>query len=769
MRGPAAALAGPALIVASVLVVLHDFAFGGKATNQHVDLLSYSMPLSCFMGRSLAAGHIPSWNPYALAGFRSAADPQSGWMYLPVMTLFSVLRCGTAIRWDIVLGPIVAGLGTYCFLRSEAISRLSSTFGGLALALAAAGSPFAVWLPFMGIVMWIPLLLAAASRCLQAPTWSRRLVWAAATAVVWGQVVAAFLVSGIVLGTAALAVYGVARTVKEVRAGRLTGSHAARLWGIVLVALVLVNSAYFLPRLVGLPKTSITFGYGQLRGLGSGTRAGGAVGPGHSVYWALKLATSPGTYLGALPLVFCFAGWWSRRHRYLVAALSTMGALSYAISLKAVATGLPSFIRSLPLADQYFHSPLRFGYGLFPAMAALAGVGLETFRQERLPRIKGLMLVPGAVIWGGLLLYVHEPFRPIHLLVVGAAAGAIVLALSLRRPVVLLALPLLLAVEIVWSDLNGLSSGVKPTLTGPLLAPTVSTAAYLRPGPIVQTMREEDSGRYLSLDTDLVTNRGYLLHQKPDDWGLLANQRGMLFELEDVQGYSSVQLRRYWHFVRAVSPFAIEYNSAVFAAPPPVALDLLQIRWVVAPAGNPPFADAPLVARDGRWALYQRGDAPPRASILSSWQVVPNAERALQAVVSPGFNPEGTVILERDPGLRPSPRPAGTGTVAYRGLGPQAAEIVVDAPSPSVVLIRIPYDSGWHATVDGRPAQVLPADYVIQGIPVPAGHHVVRLGYDDPSIGYGLAGSAASLAGLLGVALFLHLRRRDKKEAQGPA
>jgi hypothetical protein len=78
MRRLAKALAGPALIVASVLVVLHDFAFGGKVSNQHVDLLAYSMPLSCFMGRSLAAGHIPSWNPYAMGGFRSAADPQSG-------------------------------------------------------------------------------------------------------------------------------------------------------------------------------------------------------------------------------------------------------------------------------------------------------------------------------------------------------------------------------------------------------------------------------------------------------------------------------------------------------------------------------------------------------------------------------------------------------------------------------------------------------------------------------------------------------------------
>jgi hypothetical protein len=37
-------------------------------------------------------------------------------------------------------------------------------------------------------------------------------------------------------------------------------------------------------------------------------------------------------------------------------------------------------------------------------------------------------------------------------------------------------------------------------------------------------------------------------------------------------------------------------------------------------------------------------------------------------------------------------------------------------------------------------------DFFIQGVPVPAGTHDVRLVYTDPNIGRGIAGSAAATA-----------------------
>jgi len=58
-----------------VLVELHAFAFGGRLTLQHVDVLSQWLPTYCFLGKSIAAGHIPAWNPFVMATRISLALP----------------------------------------------------------------------------------------------------------------------------------------------------------------------------------------------------------------------------------------------------------------------------------------------------------------------------------------------------------------------------------------------------------------------------------------------------------------------------------------------------------------------------------------------------------------------------------------------------------------------------------------------------------------------------------------------------------------------
>src|SRR3954452_13083861 len=101
------ARAAPPLIVVSVLFALRGFACEPLLTNRHPDILAFWLPQYCFLGRSLAAGHIPAWNPFPFAGTPFAADPQSGWLYVPAMALFSLFSCGTALRLFIVLQPLL--------------------------------------------------------------------------------------------------------------------------------------------------------------------------------------------------------------------------------------------------------------------------------------------------------------------------------------------------------------------------------------------------------------------------------------------------------------------------------------------------------------------------------------------------------------------------------------------------------------------------------------------------------------------------------------
>lgn len=749
------AAAAPLLIVAGVIVVLHGFLFEPRVSSQHPDVLGFWLPTYCFLGKSLAAGHIPAWNPHVMGGVPFAADPQSGWMYAPAMLLFSALPCGAAIRVMIAVQPALGGLGLYGFLRSEGLARPAATTGGLVLALGLSASRLVLFLPFPSAFAWTAVLLWLCSVTLKARTWPARIGWALLAALAWGQLAAAYFSHGLLLGTGVVVLYVGAKAWSWARAGVRRGRDSVALAGLLGGAFIGVNLAFLLPRLAYVAETS----YGRV------VSGPAQLGPPPSALWPLKLATSPGGYLGVVALVLALAAAWSRRHRALAFAFGAFGALSYLVGVDGLASGLARVVEGVPVLEFYAHFPGRFSLGLFLAIPVLAAIGLDAWMEHRSPRERALMVAPGILLFLVLPAALGAGLR-LLIPAFGTVAGAAGLILVARRPRPAALVPGLLAIELATGGLLGQSSGslgaaraYTDDLFGtrttnwfvPLARPDVDVEAYLRPGPIAQALKRSGS-RYISLDPAEATARGYLTLQAPADWGVMANQRAMLFGLQDAQGYNPVQLVRYWRYVRATGGGPVAYNASFFRWPPsPATMNLLHVGSVVSPRDEAP-AGRRAVAREGRWILYDSPDPPPRASVLPSWRVVASSDASLRAVATEGFDPARTVVLEEDPRLGPGgPGPSLEAT--YRSTGPQSAEIAVDAPSAAIVLVRTPYARNWHATVDGRSVRILPADHLLQGIPVAAGGHMVMLTYADPWIGYGLLGSALAVLALLVAAL----------------
>jgi hypothetical protein len=775
--------AGPLLIVIVVLVVLHDFAFGGRISAQHPDVLAYWLPTHCYLGQSLAAGAIPTWNPHVLGGVPFAADPQSGWMYLPAMALYTVLPCAVALPWFITLQPIIAGLGAYAFLRSEAASRPAATTGGVVLALAMAGSSLTLALPFSGAVAWTMVLLAAASRYLRASAWGSRLLWLGATAVAWGQVAAAHLSDGLVIGTAALSSYAAVRLVTDLRAGRRSGRDALLAGVLLVAALPLVNLAYLLPRLAYLPRTSLAVGYEDISD--AAARFGGRTpsslpGPASEPAWPLQLATWPGAYLGAAALAVSLAWWRGPRGRAVPAAIAGYAAVCYVLSLEVVAVALKPLLLRVPLGSFYLHAPWRLRLGVVLAIPLLAAFGLDAWTSARRAAERAWMLVPGVLVWWLLPAMVADSAR-LALPAAGAALGGGAVWLVARRPELASFVPVVLAVELTAAAVLGqtfprelVRSGVEPPEKTrpftPLLAPDWSAADYLRPGAITAALPPAGVGRFYGRDRGTVdeNGRGYLHAQRPRHWGLMVNQRAILFGLEDVQGYNPVQLRRSWLFVRAISAEDIRHNTAVVLDPPDVALQLLDVTAVVAPATELRGRGFPVVARQGRWGVARLPRESSRATVHTSWREVRDLDEALQRVLDPSFDPAEEVVLEGDPGIPRSPIPSPPRRAGFQWTGVGSAEVEVDAPAAGLLLVRNAYDPGWEATVDGREATVLPADFILQAVPVPAGRHTVRLRYHDPWVGYGLLGSSAAITALVAAGLALPRRPTPQRGGGGP-
>src|SRR5439155_25555419 len=138
-------------------------------------------------------------------------------------------------------------------------------------------------------------------------------------------------------------------------------------------------------------------------------------------------------------------------------------------------------------------------------------------------------------------------------------------------------------------------------------------------------------------------------------------------------------------------------------------------------------------------------------------------------VSAPGSAPARARVVERAPASPGAPQP----TRSYADLrwtGDQAAVVHVEAPSAGMTLVRIPFDPGWHATVDGRPVPVVPADYVDLAVPVGQGRHDIELRYRAPGVRYGLAAPAAGLLarGLAALQAARAGRRARPERAQPP-
>jgi hypothetical protein len=778
----AAAAAGPLLITAAVLVVLQGFVFGGRISAQHVDPLSQALPSLCFLKSSLAAGHLPLWNPLQMGGIPFAADPQSGWLTFPAMALAVALPCGAALRVLIPVLPLMAGLGTYAFLRGEGVSRAGSTIGGLMLSLGIAASDLTLAFPFAGAIAWTTITLAAAGRLLRAPTWGRRLAWLVATGLAWGQIAAAHLSQGFVVGSMIVLAYLLGRGWMDVRAGRRTPAECAVLIGLAIASVPVLNLALLLPRLAYLPHTSFALGYPGMDAAAAHI-AGKPVPPagvGSAVTppWPLKLATSPGAYLGAAGLALSLAWWRRSTLRPLAVAFAACGAVCYLLSLRVVAAALQPIVDRLPRGDVYLHSPWRFRFGVLTLVPLVAAIGFDALRAAGSWRERAWALAPGVAVWWLLPLAFADPARLVLLAAGAVVGGAILLAAPRRSAGPLLAS--VLAVELVAGALIGQAwrspladSGVEPAkATVPLtqlLRPRLSLAAYQTPDAIVSAAAKV-GGRIVSFDPADRRLDGYqVLLPRPSSWPLLANQRTELFGVEDAQGYNPMQSPRYWTFIRTVdAPKRIRYNAAALTRLSPVALDLLQVNAVVGPAGLQSKEIGPAIAHQGGWALYPVRDPAPRASVVSSWKVVGSQDAALREVTTQGFDPSSVAVLERDPGIARTAG-GGGGRAHYVQVSPGAARVQVVAPSPAVVVIRNAYDPGWRATVDGRPAAVLAADGVDQAVVVPAGRHTIVLTYHDPLVGWSLAGSGVAIIGLLGAAIVLAVRSRRRRDQSRPA
>ena len=775
-------------------MALEGFVFHDRLTQAHPDILTFWLPRFAYLGRSIADGHIPLWNPYEMAGYRFAADPQGGWLYLTPMALFSTLSPAAAMRAFIVVNPLLAGLGLYGFCRVERLSRVAATVGGLSLAMLMSTSEIAVSMPFAGSIAWTTVALIGAAGYRRADRWSRRIAWLALGAFGWSQVATAHLSHGLVMCSVLVVAYLVSGAVADVRADRVRGWAAASGVALFLVMLPLASLAVLLPRIDALQASSLAAGYDRLGdALGSLGGADSASIQDNGVWaaWPLALGAAPGAYAGAVILLAVPLAVRARRHRALVWGVGGALVLTWVAMLDAVVTAgwFRSLLLRIPFGDVYLHNPGRMRYLAVIAIPILGAVGIQGLRDDPMPaRRAALWLGGGAVLWLGVPLAAGATPVRFALLAAGLVAGgvAVWLLATARTPWAWVAVVAVLSVELVvsvaWSHsvttadtvLLGLEGGEHPNLIPqPLPAPEVDAAAFVAPTAFVPRLQASDE-RYLTWAPPAAAfDKGYLFMQLPSR---LAG--------------------------------AGDGTRHVVLDPRPARLQ---------PRAAPPLLGLPACAHGPAGLLQRRGDRPPdqpgRRIAGRALPRDPHRDRVAAAGdgrrTRAGLRPRGALdvaaprlggdVLDRG-GLdrrgtgRPSPPPGSTlptkpssnptpgsqpepgaepGTASAQERSPSSLTIDATASAPSIVVVRSTYDDGWTATVDGEPADVVPVDGFLQGVPVNAGDHTIELVYEDEALTRGLIAGAVVWIGIVvafvAAAVTERRRRREPRAPTAPA
>jgi hypothetical protein len=175
----------------------------------------------------------------------------------------------------------------------------------------------------------------------------------------------------------------------------------------------------------------------------------------------------------------------------------------------------------------------------------------------------------------------------------------------------------------------------------------------------------------------------------------------------------------------------------------PYWMQLLNIRYVVSAE---PYQQVPPMLRvvhNGTGQVLEFGAALPRVTVVGEYRVMSPPEAILDSIAGGRFNSRMLTFLEQDPHLTLGPVEGAQATIDSYRLNDVA--ITVDTPGPGLVRLSDLWYPDWVATVDGRAAAILKADYLLRAVAVPAGRHQVEFHYRSKSVRHGLVLSIVSI------------------------
>jgi hypothetical protein len=750
----------------------------GLGSNQELDD-SVTQFQPAFAATRAALPDIPLWDPHVLSGRPYLADPQSA-VFSPYSVPSYVLPFWKSLAVSAAMKLFVAAFGAFLLGRAVGMRFGGALMAGLAFGFSLWSVSWVSW-TLMSVWTFFPWLALLGELCLRRPG----PLPVAGLAVVTGlQFLGGHPSSSFqILVVTVLFLLGRLLATPSLRRGivpRAVALFAGLAAGAALAAVMLIPFAELLAR-----SGDVTTRSGAASLLRQPPRF--LLGLFLHDYWGHGRTTlvfasylpERAYYVGALPLMLAAAALVARP-RPVHLALVAVGAASLAIATGQ--TPLYDLVVSLPGFDAANNG--RFGVIAVLCLALLAGWGLDELTGRRLEPARrraiaglsvALLALPVAiaapridlgalgdavrVAWGFATPPAGGAERTaairlasvLEWLVLAAAAAALVV-LRVRGRLAPSAFAALAAV-LVTADLFKAGAGYNPAI--PL------SHARQPETPALRFLRAATPQRFTALKSEAPLS---LVRPIPPNVA-------MRLGIYDARGYVIPTEDRYntlWRRVINPDPGCYYFFCTLSADRTPralTALGVIGVSLLLQDRLDPPLRElrAAYAGRDAR--VYRNPRALPRAFLVDRQVVARSGDAALRTLASPRFPARAAVVTEeRLPGLADGigPGSAFPGRARIADYGRERVVVETDAPRRSLLVLTDTWYPGWKAEVDGAAATVHRVDYLIRGVPVPAGRHRVEFRFEPASWRAGWIVSALAFAGVAATALLGWRRRRTR-------
>ncbi len=722
-----------------------------RITSNQVDSDAYlaEYPWHAYLGRELAAGHLPLWDPSRFAGVPFAADISVGTFYPPnwLYALGSPTIVASVIWAGTILASLLLASWFLSLLRlhplAAALGAVVWTFSGFMVSEGMFGALVgsAVWLPMalaglelarrgrwrLGVpVAGLALALAIVAGHTQIGlyVWIATAIWASGSTAAdalaarryGGRAVLAELVRGAGAAAAAFAIAGGLASVQLLGTSEYAGQ-------IIRQGETVASASY----LHVAPRDLVTLLIPDYHG---SSLAGNFRGP-------LALSIETTIYAGVLTLPLALAGALHRNRRLAVC----FGLLAL-VGLTA-AMGTPVFRALFVLVPGVARTRdvTRFKLLLDAGLAGMAALGLDAVLvRNRAARWTAIAASAGLVAALVVLTLTRVgTWLPASFLTsrglrasVLAAAGLLLLAAIARFPrasrtggIALLA--------VVAADLWLFGFGYHPFQPNGTMYPVSSDVQRLASMP-------GDRPRFAMAG----------------DYALPPNA-AMVYGLHSVNGYDPFIPATLAGLLTAFQPDVLAWATFGNKVPPlelgrsePPILDLLGVRRIVTPPGvtSPGTQD---VTSPGRVSIFDQPGAFPAAFVATCWAVTPDATVVPRVAAMTAADLRSTVTVAPGPGVPGASAttcPAGP-AATLRADGPEHVVVSVPASAGGIAVLADQWYPGWTATLDGRGVPILRVDAALRGVVIGPGPHRIDFRYRPRWPLQGLGVTALTVAAVL--------------------